>query len=454
MCHSFTTVDGCPYGAQCRRVHDIRFRPGSALNTPTLCAQWRGGDCAVACDRGTACHFVHDARGTAAEGNPGAASAALALCRNQKSHEGCLRAERCPFLHDVRHERMRAPQNEAATCRNFATVYGCRRGGWCRFLHDTRVVVEECSRFALGRCTDDACGFIHDERRQPAEAAASGPSTTATSPAAVAAGGCDTSTPTAAMEPTRRVSAPVTVVTIVRHGERVDAVTGAPNDPSGDPPLTPDGMSAAEAAAAEIIAEARALAETLEVGAGSRPVRIELSVSPFRRCLQTAEGILAGLSLLKDVSVATVSVEAQLGEVFCADVIKGLAPHLLQSGPLLRNANWVEFTGINGIPPPSYVGPPITFGEPRTMAHTRFRRAVGHYASAPASSWDRPFLSLRLLVTHGDALQAIGEMLRPAQVVYAAEYLGRIHVAQVSSQPMASRDFTASKMVLVQSFDE
>jgi len=207
--------------------------------------------------------------------------------------------------------------------------------------------------------------------------------------------------------------APVVLV-VMRHGERHDVVNGIDE---GDTVLTPQGVADVAGAATRLGDVLRA-DRRLSSAAVAAP---HIVSSPFRRTIQTAVALrdswasqVCTPSAADELSTwkpPRITLDPRIGEVFGPQRIKVALPPVLDG--------WQEDLP-DAIVPESGGLEPAEWGEDAPAAHARlaasFRRHVAEQRALGGG--------VRVLVTHGDALQAIVAAVRPGKVVYDCAYLG------------------------------
>ncbi|KAG8348247.1 putative Histidine phosphatase superfamily (branch 1) [Trypanosoma vivax] len=176
---------------------------------------------------------------------------------------------------------------------------------------------------------------------------------------------------------------PKQLVIVMRHGERQDAVSGAP--PEADPPLTKNGLADVADAARELVSF---------IGR-ERAHNLLLIVSPFLRTLQTADELRRNNIGIKTPQI----VDNSICEVFGPLRIKsGSRPTLTKHSHKMAKSLLPQW------------------GETIELASQRY------VAALHLNAREYPNRDL-LFVTHGDAVGAITNHFYPMRLVYETEYL-------------------------------
>lgn len=202
----------------------------------------------------------------------------------------------------------------------------------------------------------------------------------------------------------QKLMQPITVV-VLRHGERQDMVSGIDES---DTALTSEGI-------AKIADTAKSLKEVFD--AHKLPIVDASSTaiisSPFRRTLQTAVALRSDLQALYHSELAPIAVDPTLSEVFGPQRIKSTLPPTLdywrQVQPPVTLPREAAEAGME----------PCEWGEDVPAAHERMTRSFAEHCKPSPSGQG----GLRVLVTHGDALQAVMHHIRPGRVVYDCDFL-------------------------------
>jgi broad specificity phosphatase PhoE len=200
------------------------------------------------------------------------------------------------------------------------------------------------------------------------------------------------------------------VIVVMRHGERADVVNNTEGD--NDTILTDRGVAQVKQTMQELAAILR------HHGVELTKETVSISVSPFRRTLQTAKAAAVAMqtSFGFEHKLADVVIDPDLGEVFGPQRIKSpLPPPLLGYMDDMPTARLPQ-TKAAGIAGSLH---PAAWGEDAPAAHGRFQRAFLRHASEVLAQG-----GVRLLVTHGDAVQALVAHVHPGRVVYDCSYLG------------------------------
>jgi len=205
---------------------------------------------------------------------------------------------------------------------------------------------------------------------------------------------------------------------------------------------------------------------------------VTIHVSPFLRTLQTAAAILEGFAQYNNnrrskqttipgtaaaaprVVVRCVEIDPAVCEIFGPPTIKGSAVdgvgpklHANPVGILLgrndddHNANSTADTTLLGdvmdassITSSSSASLPV-FGETAESAYARFRARFEEIADAAASSSASSSTSggdvvaaVTLIVTHGDAINAVMTRLHPERIVYNVDFLASVYFTSTQQQ--------------------
>jgi broad specificity phosphatase PhoE len=208
-------------------------------------------------------------------------------------------------------------------------------------------------------------------------------------------------------------TAPPVYLVVLRHAERADVVN---NTTESDSALTDHGR---ESVAAAVTRLAGQLAQHDALPSSALPLSI--AVSPFRRTLQTARAFVdTGLAALgvADADDVEAMVDPMLSEVYGPYRIKGLEPPLVA---YLEDFPRIRLPADREPLDDGYVRlAPCDWGEDGPAAHTRYTEAFYLHGEALHEEGG----GVRVLVTHGDALQAIVNAVQPGRVVYECDYLG------------------------------
>jgi broad specificity phosphatase PhoE len=210
-------------------------------------------------------------------------------------------------------------------------------------------------------------------------------------------------------------------IVVMRHGERADHGVNAVAE--ANPKLTEHGTQALPTYANELIAKLQ------EAGMDLSLTEVEFIISPFKRCMETAAGVITQfLSKIRPKS-CQIFVDPALGEVYGPIRIKEAGANHVDVVETLRAGCEEAFQREHaiGFPAPLQVRRSIAtipqWGESLEQARTRFKRAI-------MGAKDK----LCIYITHGDALSDMMHKCHPERILFRVDFGGFIVFQGLSAE--------------------